>query len=100
MFKYILKGSDRATVTISPVQPQTPARPPRDEIEEYVNARYISPAEAFMRIYGYHLYQMKPPVQRLALHLPRQQNITFHNAEEAIAVAAQVRNVFGFVLSY
>src|SRR5687767_11476601 len=47
----------------------------------YLNARYISSSESIWRILHYKMHGRNPNVQRLAVHLPDQQTLTFN--EEA-----------------
>src|SRR5581483_1206453 len=66
---------DRATVTLS----QTELI---DEIKMYIDARYVSSSEAIWRIFHYKLHNHTPNVQRLAVHLPNQQPITFQDNDD------------------
>ncbi|XP_064648740.1 uncharacterized protein LOC135500954 [Lineus longissimus] len=59
-----------------------------DEIETYLNARYISASEAFWRIYNFPLHQKYPPVEKLPCHLPGEQVVLF----EPDAAANTVQN--------
>ncbi|RFU24484.1 hypothetical protein B7463_g11855, partial [Scytalidium lignicola] len=54
--KYVYKGHDRSTLAV---------RPGQNEIEQYVQARYVSPMEAFARLMEYKVHQEWPPVTRL-----------------------------------
>src|SRR5436305_1286023 len=75
LYQYIYKGHDRATVTLS----QTELI---DEIKMYIDARYVSSSEAIWRIFHYKLHNHTPNVQRLAVHLPNQQPITFQDNDD------------------
>ena len=66
--KYVYKGSDRATVGISGTV---------DEIEQYVQGRYVGPTEACWRIFGFRTHQEYPPVERLALHIEGEHTVFF-----------------------
>ena len=48
-----------------------------DEVKLYLDARYVSASEACWRILGFRLHDEKPDIQRLQVHLPNQQNVTF-----------------------
>ena len=48
-----------------------------DEIETYINARYISASEAVWRIIGFSLHNEFPKVFRLTIHLPNVQMVVF-----------------------
>ena len=58
-----------------------------DEIKNFVNARYVGPSEAFWRIYGFPLSEVFPPVVRLTIHLPDEQNITYVEGNESQAIS-------------
>ena len=65
------KGHDRATIEII-----------NDEINLYLNARYISASEALCRIFHYHLHNEKPDVIQLCIHLPGQHRVLFQDNEQ------------------
>ena len=71
LFKYVYKGHDRATVEII-----------NDEINLYLDARYISASEASWRIFHYHLHNEKPDVIQLCVHLPGQHRVLFQDDEQ------------------
>ncbi|CAN1142589.1 ATP-dependent DNA helicase PIF4 [Linum perenne] len=73
LFKYILKGPDRSNV-------QNPQEP-RDEIANYLDCRSISSYEAVWRLFQYKIHERTPSVFRLAVHLPGQQMITWHEGQ-------------------
>ena len=78
------KGHDRATIVFSqPISEtnQQASNEPIDEIKMYLDARYISSSESIWRIFHYKMHGRTPNVQRLAIHLPNHQTVTFH--EEA-----------------
>ena len=78
LYKYIYKGHDRACVTIERDNLGNPIpRPARDEIKEFLEARYISACEAMWRIFAFPLHVMYPSVTCLALHLPDMQQVQF-----------------------
>ena len=70
LYKYVYKGHDRATVTLSQTNnTQTLANTETiDEIKMYLDARYISSSESIWRIFHYRLHNHIPSVQRLAVH--------------------------------
>ena len=75
LYKYILKGSDRIILNMrmeSGTDCQT-----NDEIELYLNARYISASEAFWRIYDFPIHSRKPAIEKLPCHLPGDQTVIF-----------------------
>ncbi|PIA41356.1 hypothetical protein AQUCO_02200045v1 [Aquilegia coerulea] len=58
--KYIYKGHDRTTMVVGAED---------DEIQQYLDARYVGPTEAAWRLYGFQIHEELPCVTRLALHL-------------------------------
>ena len=79
LYKYIYKGHDRASVSVTGEGPQI-----IDEVSEYLDARYVSAPEACWRIYEFSLHLTKPSVTRLPIHEPNQQSITFDPDLETI----------------
>lgn len=87
LYKYITKGSDQVTFTFRNehgVEEQV-----RDEIETFVNARYISARESFWGIYQFPLHNIKPPVKKLPCHLPGEQMVLYEVGEETDVVARE-----------
>jgi len=98
LFKYVHKGPDRITINISrnnsnPNSSQHSATPqtnenyqlPRNEVDNYINSRYVGPCEAFWRIFGFQMHEHEPSVTRLGFHLPNQQTILYEPGHEAQA---------------
>ena len=48
-----------------------------DEIAEYQEGRYVGASEACWRLFGFSLHGRGANVERLAVHLPDQQAVTF-----------------------
>jgi len=80
LFKYIYKGHDRASVSM-----REASKPDEngkiDEIEQYIEARWVPPLEALWRIYGFELSKNSPPVIQLQLHLPNMHMVSFHQRQ-------------------
>ena len=66
MYKYVHKGPDRAEVRAS-----------LDEIERFVEGRYLGPCEACHRTFGMAIHNNDPSVVRLQIHLEDKQTISF-----------------------
>ena len=49
-----------------------------DEVERYVNARYISASEAYWRLYEFNICSKYPSVEKLPLHLENEQVVLFN----------------------
>ena len=67
--KYIYKGPDQATLEIGDI---------RDEIKEFVDARYIGPHEAVWRLLELPMHEEWPHVYRLPVHLKDEQQVYFN----------------------
>jgi len=70
IYKYINKGSNQTTVEVNSGQ---------DEIEQYLQERYIGPTEAVWRLFEFGMHEEWPPVIHLALHLPGEQPVYFES---------------------
>jgi Helitron helicase-like domain at N-terminus len=75
--KYITKGADQATWQVG-----------ADEINLFLDARYIGAPEAVWRIFHFPIHLHTPTIYRLHVHLPNQHLVRFEegaNIEEVIA---------------
>ena len=82
LFKYCLKGHDRATVEVSSKkQPDIDDNKAIDEIQSYFDGRYICGCEAAYRIFGFDIHYRSISVHRLSFHLPGNKNVTFKEDE-------------------
>ncbi|KAM3234136.1 hypothetical protein P3L10_019495 [Capsicum annuum] len=77
LFKYINKGSDRATATIE----CTDTAELHDKIKRYLDCRYISATEACWRIFKFDIHHREPAVERLPFHLQGENTIVFEEEE-------------------
>lgn len=75
LFKYITKGGDRTKLYFETTG-NTPNKTvdgtvlPPNEIDEYINARFLSTCEAFWRAFEFDIHYRVPAVERLPIHLP------------------------------
>ncbi|KAG5561267.1 hypothetical protein RHGRI_004335 [Rhododendron griersonianum] len=69
--KYIYKGYDRTTMVLGSA----------NEIQQYLDARYIGPPEAAWRIFGQHMHEELPTVTRLTIHLPGMHQFVYNPAD-------------------
>jgi hypothetical protein len=92
LYKYVYKGHDRALAVVEPEAGALPAAAPqaatggadgnnvpaaRDEVQNYLDGRYVSASEACHRLFAFNLHNMHPNVYRLAVHLPNEQTSYF-----------------------
>ncbi|XP_074346593.1 uncharacterized protein LOC141685389 [Apium graveolens] len=92
LFKYCMKGHDRATMLLVKAKKNTttyvdqsssePVKAaPIDEISQYLDGRYVCAAEAVWRTYGFSIHHRTPSAERLPVHLEDMQTITFKGNE-------------------
>ncbi|GJV81684.1 DNA helicase [Tanacetum coccineum] len=91
MFKYISKGTDRVFTRMSrPIGESstvaTPSRQVIDEIQNYVEGRFICAHEAYRRILKFDIHRREPTVHILAMHLEDMQRITFRDQDRLKSV--------------
>jgi hypothetical protein len=92
LYKYVYKGHDRALAVVLPEAGALLAVAPhaasgeadgnnvpaaRDEVQNYLDGRYVSASETCHRFFAFNLHGMHPNVYRLAIHLPNEQTTYF-----------------------
>ncbi|XP_021980536.1 uncharacterized protein LOC110876681 [Helianthus annuus] len=87
LFKYISKGADRVRYAVtrtaeSSTQSDTNVVENINEINNFVDGRFICPHEAAWRILQFPIHNRNPPVQLLAVHLEHMQNVTFKDNQK------------------
>ena len=85
--KYINKGLDSATFTVDDANPssdvsQDSNETETNEVQEYLNNRYVSPGEGCWRLRGNEVAGRKPSVSRLQIHLEGEQTVYFDADEK------------------
>ena len=93
LFKYITKGIDRATAVIKngnttttsdttgPGGSKEKVVKQRNEIQDYIEARYLSACESMWRTFAFHIHKRKPSVEKLIIHLEGEHNITVKSTD-------------------
>ncbi|XP_074352273.1 uncharacterized protein LOC141691433 [Apium graveolens] len=97
LFKYCLKGHDRATVHVQRKRKRQANDTDEggiDEINTYFDGRYLCGAESAYRIFGFPIHHRSISVERLQFHLPGDKNCTFCANEALGKVAAREKNKF------
>ncbi|XP_074342257.1 uncharacterized protein LOC141679740 [Apium graveolens] len=95
LFKYCLKGHDRATVHVQRKRKRQPNDIDEggiDEINAYFDGRYLCGAESAYRIFGFPIHHRSISVERFPFHLPGDKNCTFRANEMLGKVAAREKN--------
>ena len=88
LFKYITKGVDRATFLIQkdgeqiPKEQESTSGKPRNEINDYLEGRYLSACESMWRIFMFDVHHNSPAVQKFPVHLPGEQTAVFDEDED------------------
>jgi hypothetical protein len=92
LYKYVYKGHNRALAMVQPEAGALPAATPqavaggtdgnnvlaaRDEVQNYLDGRYVSASEACHWLFAFDLHDMHPNVYRLAVHLLNEQTTYF-----------------------
>ncbi|XP_072066907.1 uncharacterized protein [Arachis hypogaea] len=93
LFKYINKGPNCVTATISHSTETTHSFKVVDEIKQYYDCRYLSPCESMWRIFAYEIHHRCPPVQRLTFHLPNQQHVVFDDHDTIGSILLRNRDL-------
>uniref|UniRef100_A0A0D3AV46 ATP-dependent DNA helicase n=1 Tax=Brassica oleracea var. oleracea TaxID=109376 RepID=A0A0D3AV46_BRAOL len=92
LFKYITKGVDRASVVIeqgntgasstgASGEPKERVIKQRNEIQEFIDARYLSACEGMWRTFAFHIHKRKPSVEKLIIHLEGEHSITVKDTD-------------------
>ncbi|XP_048613489.1 uncharacterized protein LOC125587294 [Brassica napus] len=93
LFKYITKGVDRGSAviekrntattsdTMASGEPKEKVIKQRNEIQEYIEARYLSACESMWRTFKFHIHKRKPSVEKLIIHLEGEHNITIKETD-------------------
>ena len=97
LYKYVYKGPDMASVAVTSgnnmesqeanVNKNHKSNPEHvDEIEKYVNSRFITASEGFWRICAFDVHGREPSIQCLAVH-ENSQIITFNERNPKAALS-------------
>ncbi|XP_076922617.1 uncharacterized protein LOC143584446 [Bidens hawaiensis] len=91
LFKYVSKGSDRIhfkiTQSIHKVDTdQNSLSVTCNEIDNFVDGRFICPHEAAWRIFNFPIHHRYPAVQVLAVHLENMQNVGLSDQQKLLHV--------------
>ena len=87
LYKYVYKGHDRVMYGVKAndqldMNPNQLRGPARDEIKEFVEARYCSTSEACWRTFEFSMGKLYPRVERLDIHKDEENNVLFTADEE------------------
>jgi len=82
LFEYVTKGADCSKAYLQRVQrglqaPYDDGTQTINEVKEYLDCRYICEQDACWRMFGYDIHRHYPAVERMVVHLPNENFITF-----------------------
>ena len=79
LFKYVFKGSDRSLVSVGLAEGAADgnANGTVDEVQKWMDVRYLSSHEACWKAMGYGRAEQSPGVQHLSFHLPNSRRVSF-----------------------
>ncbi|KAE8986581.1 hypothetical protein PR002_g22315 [Phytophthora rubi] len=93
LYKYVYKGSDKAVITVENVQGESHrAMIEPNEILRYLNARYVSPVEACMRLLDFSVQGKTHSIVQLTIHLENEQLVTFRSSDNPDQVLTRGRH--------
>lgn len=92
LFKYIYKGYDCACLQfVKNLNDEKTLE--IDEIEHFLNMRYVSAPEAIWHLHSYRMHEQSHTIVRLAVHEEGYQSVYFHEGREEEALqAASIKN--------
>ena len=82
LYAYIFKGFD-----LTEAQQRALDASPHDEIEEYIQHRYLGPSEAMWRIFKFPLYGLSHTVVVLSYHTPGNRTVVHDGTTQGAAAA-------------
>ena len=86
LYKYVYKGHDCARVQLNRLPDGADRAEPPDEIDMYLNTRYVCAPEAVWRLLAFEMHHQSHTVVRLAVHLPGRQQVYFAEGNEVAAL--------------
>ncbi|GKC40094.1 uncharacterized protein Tco_1052478 [Tanacetum coccineum] len=95
LFSYITKGSDRSTVVIESGNNNSRTTYQSllnndNEIEEFLNCRYVSACEACWKIFNYDLHYRSIAVERLPFHEEKCNRVYFRDNDAPEVIAERI----------
>ncbi|KAI5402735.1 hypothetical protein KIW84_050366 [Lathyrus oleraceus] len=85
LYKYVYKGPDRVAMEVHKGSYM-------NEVQQYVDARWICAPEALWKIFRFTFYRLYPSVERLHIHLPNRHQVRFYDHQQIAYVLNNERN--------
>ena len=70
LYKYVFKGVDKAEIAFSRIDAEHPYGSDENELDHFLNGRYLSAGEAAWRVMGFPMYAISSTVDAIECHLP------------------------------
>lgn len=94
LFKYVNKGFDCARSKIQPTSASSdPSGKTVNEIDNYLECRYVTPNEAAWRLLEFDSHYTDPSVERLPVHLPLENNVIYSEDDNLEQVIQNPKNM-------
>jgi hypothetical protein len=82
LFKYVTKGPDCSKAYLKKITngedtPLDEETNTKNEVKEYLDARYICAFDSCWRVFGFEIHLHYPSVERMPIHLPNENYITY-----------------------
>ncbi|XP_050890653.1 uncharacterized protein LOC127096077 [Lathyrus oleraceus] len=85
LYKYVYNSSDHVAMEVHKGSCM-------DEVQQYVDARWICAPEAFWKIFRFTLYRLYPSIKRLQTHLSNRHQVRFYDHHQIGDVLNNERN--------
>ncbi|ONM60681.1 uncharacterized protein [Zea mays] len=94
LFKYVTKGPDRSKMFLQRIQsgedvPYDEETDARNEIKEYIDSRYLCDIDSCWRVFGFEIHRHYPAVERMHVHLPNENYITYNTSANMAGILSQ-----------
>ncbi|OMO79395.1 hypothetical protein CCACVL1_13702 [Corchorus capsularis] len=93
LYKYVYKGPDRVAMDLRSASEH-------DEVQQFIDARWVCAPEALWRIFKFVLNRMYPSVERLQIHLPNMHQVRFNQNSTIADVLEDERNSKTMLIEY
>jgi hypothetical protein len=94
LFKYVTKGPDCSKAYLQKIRngeeaPYDEETEARNEVKEYLDSRYLCDKDSCWRVLGYEIHRHYPAVERMPVHLPNENSITYNATSDMCQVLSE-----------
>ncbi|XP_028053281.1 uncharacterized protein LOC114257702 [Camellia sinensis] len=75
LYKYVYKGPSHVALEVR-------QGPNYDEVQQFIDGRWVCAPEALWKIFKFPMTKMTPSVERLQIHLPNKQQVRFYTFQD------------------